>query len=220
MTDIFDFWAECPPDANCHPADEATLARFGDVFRLDVPPSPIKGPLKKARLVLLALAPGFADQDAEQSLSPSGKAYTVQSRSGAEPLPTSDVHAGTARWVTRIVKPFGIDYADARDKVAVLNIGAYHTKDFQAWAMLPALASSRASLAWAQDMLFPRAEREECVVVCLRSAEHWGLTPGKRYKGHLYAPRTVRSGHMRVGDEHAELRSEIIDAAREAIGAA
>ena len=213
MTDIFDFWAECPPEAERHPADAATLARFDDVFRFDAMPSPIKGPLKTARLVLLALAPGFADEDAKQALSPTGKAHTVRSQSGVEPLPTSDVHAGTARWVTRIIKPFGIEYAAARDKVAVLNIGAYHTRDFQAWAMLPSLASSRASLAWAQDVLFPKAEREECVVVCLRSAEHWGLTPGKRYKGHLYAPRTVRSGHMRTSEEHSELRSEIIDAA-------
>lgn len=218
MPDIYHFWAECPPDAACEPADAATLARFGEVFRLNVPPSPMKGPLRTANLVLMALAPGFADQHAEQALSPGAKAHTVRSRSGVEPLPTPKEHAGTARRVARITKPFDIDYAAARGRVAVLNIGAYHTGDFRRWAMLPTLASSRASLSWAHDVLFPEAERGDRVVMCLRSAEHWGLKPGKRYDGHLYAPMTVRSGHMRVSEKHAELRSGIVAAARKAVG--
>jgi len=59
----------------------------------------------------------------------------------------------------------------------------------------------------------------EKVVVCMRAAAQWGLKPGKTYGKSLYAPKTVRGGHMRKADEHAVIRQEIVDAVRAAISA-
>ena len=216
--DLFTFWQSVPADARCHPADELTLARVEHGFRLDVPPAPIKGPLKTAPVVLLALSPGFAKEDVQAALSPEGISYNARSRSGLESLPTRADHAGTARWVSRIVKQFGVEYEVARDRVAVLNIGAYHSKDFDDWHTLASLASSRASLNWAQLVLFPQAERGERVVVCLRSAGYWGLSLGPDRKGwtygkSLFVPACTPDGTM----HHGPLRERIGAAVRSAV---
>ena len=58
------------------------------------------------------------------------------------------------------------------DKVALLNIGAYHSVDVRSFASLLALLSSRVSLGWAQDVLFPEAEAGKRIVICLRSASY------------------------------------------------
>ena len=52
----------------------------------------------------------------------------------------------------------------------------------------------------------------------MRAAAQWGMEPGKTYGTSLYAPRVVRSGHMRKADEHAAIRQEIVDAVKAAIG--
>jgi hypothetical protein len=62
--------------------------------------------------------------------------------------------------------------------LAILNIGAYHSKDFPDRHLLSALPSCRTSIDWAQKVLFPQAERRERLVVCLRAAGNWGLQKG------------------------------------------
>jgi len=80
--------------------------------------------------------------------------------------------------------------------------------------LLAALPSSRVCLNWAQEVLFPTAERGERVVVCLRSAKFWGLRPGAEYPGTLFAPRVNRAGDMLKKDfEDQDKRSRVIEAA-------
>ena len=80
--------------------------------------------------------------------------------------------------------------------MATLNIGAYHSKDVKDYASLLALPSSRISLSWAQDVLFPQAERGERIVVCMRSAARWGLETDRRYGESPFAPLVNRGGHL------------------------
>jgi hypothetical protein len=61
----------------------------------------------------------------------------------------------------------------AVDKIAFLNVDAYHSEKFGDWHMLTALPSSRMALDWAQFELFGQAEEGKRVVVCLRSAQLW-----------------------------------------------
>jgi hypothetical protein len=81
-------------------------------------------------------------------------------------------------WMASRTKSFG-SYEVVKDKIALFNIGAYHSKDVKSYAALTAIPSSRVSLDWAQSTLFPSAERGERVVICMRSASYWGLETGK-----------------------------------------
>jgi hypothetical protein len=84
-------------------------------------------------------------------------------------------------------KNFG-DYETVKNKIALLNIGAYHSADVRSFGSLLALPSSRVSLGWAQEVLFPDAEAGKRVVICMRSASCWGLERGRKYGKSLFAP--------------------------------
>jgi hypothetical protein len=79
--------------------------------------------------------------------------------------------------------------------------------------MLAALPSSRICLDWAQSVLFPQAEAEERVVVCLRSPKYWGLRAGDS-RGWLFCPKTTRNAFMRRDDE---MRERVKAAVQEAV---
>jgi hypothetical protein len=101
-------------------------------------------------------------------------------------------------------KTFG-GYDAVKDKIALLNIGAYRSADVRSFASLLALPSSRVSLGWAQEVLFPDAEAGRRIVVCMRSASYWGLEQGRRYEGTLFAPRVNRSGYLIRNDDNRRL---------------
>jgi len=213
--DIFDFWAECPPNALIHPRDVPVFRRAGNMgFKLDCLPCNIWGPLKTAPVVLLYLSPGFSATDVDYAKSPRGQATYRRRRQGNEPLDSKDEHEPGWRWWTARAKAFG-DSAMISDKLAILNIGAYHSETFKDAHALMALPSSRAAIDYAQTMLFPEAERGERVVICLRKPRAWGLTIGKTYRGTLFAPRTNAAGHMVNGPE----RESVVKAARIALSA-
>lgn len=213
MTDIFDFWAECPPDARQHPQDAPVFNRAGDIgFDLRCLPCNIWGPLRTAPVVLLFLSPGFSPNDVEYAESSRGQATYARRREGHESLDSREEHEPGWRWWTSRTKAFGTP-EELRDKVAILNIGAYHSKTFEDAHALMALPSSRAAIGWAQSTLFPQAERGERVVVCLRKPRAWGLTVGMDYPGTLYAPHVNAAGYMVNGAK----REAIIAAASKAL---
>jgi hypothetical protein len=79
----------------------------------------------------------------------------------------------------------------------MLNISPYHSKTFQDHGLLVSLPSGRASVEWAQRVLFPEAMERKRIVIRLRSASYWGLEQGKTQIGWLFAPAVTRAGHMR-----------------------
>lgn len=115
-------------------------------------------------------------------------------------------------WRTGRVKCFG-EWEDLRTKIAVLNIGCYHSKTFADAPLLAALPSSRVSIDWAQNVLFPDAIAARRTVVCLRSARFWGLQEGKRFGKALFAPKVTRAGHMVKN----EMREQVIRKVRAAL---
>lgn len=210
--DIFEFWSAVPPGANIHPADEAVFARVHDHgFDLKLLPGCFMGPLRSAPIVLLFLSPGRGDDDQQK---PDLLDWHTRTRNGLEPLVSASVHAGAHRWWTERTALFGKPH-ELVNKVAILNIGAYHSKNFKDHGLLAALPSSRVSLSWAQTTLFPAAERGERVVVCLRAARYWGLEAGRNdYAGTLFAPNVTRGGHM-----HKSERTPILSAVQRALSA-
>jgi hypothetical protein len=200
MENIFDFWSQIKRGERIHPADKAVFKRIDAErhgFQLDCLPGCFAGPLKTARVVLLYLSPGHDQSTTLDAQTTEGKDHHFRTYRGVEPL--RDKGPGR-KWVESRTKRFGA-YADLKHNLAVLNIGAYHSKDVKDYASLLALPSSRVSLAWAQDHLFPEAEAGKRIVICLRSAAYWGLETGKKYKGTLFAPLVSRSGHMFNGPE-------------------
>lgn len=215
MTDIFDFWAECPPDARQHPQDAPVFARAGDMgFDLRCLPSNVWGPLRTAKLVLLFLSPGFDESDVAYADKPSSHALFARRRQGIAALDGPSEHPAAWKWLRSRLRAFSRTPVELRDKVAILNIGAYHSKTFKDTHALMALPSSRAAIGWAQSVLFPEAERGERVVVCLRKSRAWGLRKGQIYPGTLYAPHVNAAGYMAKGPH----RKAIIRAARKAMG--
>jgi hypothetical protein len=208
--DIFAFWNTVPPNAHVHPADEPVFARVRDHgFDLDLLPGCFMGPLRTAPIILLFLSPGRGDHDQP---NPELVDWHIRTRSGLEPLVSASTHAGAYRWWTERTALFGNPY-ELANKVAILNIGAYHSKDFTDHGLLAALPSSRVCLSWAQTTLFPAAERGERVVICLRAAKYWGLEAGRAdYSGTLFAPNVTRGGHM-----HKSERARILTAVQRAL---
>jgi hypothetical protein len=112
------------------------------------------------------------------------------------------VGRATSRSATAGLGEYGLkDVRDIKQHFAVLNIGAYHSKDVKSYSSLLALPSSRVSLTWAQDHLFPEAEAGKRVVICMRAAAYWGLDTGRKYPGTLFAPDVNRGGFLINGPE-------------------
>jgi hypothetical protein len=129
-------------------------------FQIQCLPASFSGPLRTAPVVLLYLSPGYQKADDADANSKDGIDYYSRRWKGNEPLRESGPGAEWRRSRTRV---FG-DYNIVRTKVAMLNIGAYHSKTMQSYACLLALPSSRQTLDWAQNHLFVEAERGTRIV--------------------------------------------------------
>jgi hypothetical protein len=205
LMDIFEFWSSVDPMAYVHPADAAVFNRVPNHgFDLSVLPGCFMGPLRTAPVVLLFLSPGLDEGDRP---TPALIEWNSRTRSGTEPLVGESTQQPTYRWWTKRTRFLEDDPDSLADKVAVLNIGAYHSRTFEDHGLLAALPSSRVSLGWAQSVLFPAAECGERVVICLRAARYWGLEAGANYSGTLFAPHVTRGGHV-----HKDERQHIVSA--------
>lgn len=201
MTDIFEFWSQIGRGEKIHPADKHVFKRIDERrhgFQTDCLPACYEGRLRSAPLVLLYLSPGFDKKlDLEDASSKEGKDYYFRRWKGDEPFRES-------RWLKSRTKHFA-DFEIVRDKVAILNIGAYHSTNVASYSSLLALPSSRVALNWAQNVLFPEAEAGKRVVICMRSAAYWGMDTGMVYGKSLFAPKVTRSGHLIDNKENEKL---------------
>jgi hypothetical protein len=202
ITDIFEFWSQIGRGESVHPRDRKVFDRMNPEkhgFRLDCLPSSFGGRLRDAPVVLLYLSPGFGQQDLVDAQTDEGKDYYVRRWGGYEPI--RDIKSN---WMLSRTKNFG-DYETVKNKIALLNIGAYHSVDVKSFGSLLALPSSRVSLEWAQSVLFPDAEAGKRIVICMRSASYWGLEQGRKYEGGLFAPQVNRSGYFLKNDANDRL---------------
>ncbi|HEY1473846.1 MAG TPA: hypothetical protein VGF53_07155 [Pseudolabrys sp.] len=178
-------------------------------------PASFAGRLRDAPVVLLFLSPGFNQLDLKMARSRQGRSYYAKRRTGRQSL---SADWSGHKWFKSRIKIFGLEFSQVRDKIAVLNIGAYHSRRFTDYPLLAALPSSRISLDWAQSFLFPKALKGKRVVVCLRAAHFWGLEAGKQHGRSLFAPHVTRGGHIRkkTGAEK-RMRKAVIQAVRRAV---
>lgn len=210
MIDIFQYWAAIRPEENTHPKDRYVLERMSHGFQLNCLPTCYSGRLRTAKVVLLYLSPGFDQLDVHEATTATARQRYVETRAGHRSLWSREEHEPGWRWWTQRTKVFGSP-EDIKDKIALLNISPYHSKYFSDEHVLAALPSCRVTLDWAQQVLFPQAERGEKVVVCMRSARFWGLGKQQRYGESLFAPAVTRGGHM-VGAGEAPIRGDVVAA--------
>ena len=210
MVDIFEFWSHIGRGERVHPFDQDALTRIAPDkhgFNLECLPAAFGGRLRTAPVVLLFLSPGLAESDLADANSDEGKDYYERRWKGDEPM--RDLGGGRATsWMANKTKKFG-NYDVVKDKIALLNIGAYHSKDVKSYASLTAIPSSRMSLDWAQNVLFPAAEKGDRIVICMRSAAYWGLETGRCYGKSLFAPRVNRQGHFLKNEENEALAETV-----------
>jgi hypothetical protein len=212
MTDIFKFWSDMKRGERIHPSDKEVFGRMNPEkhgFELDCLPASFAGRLKTASVVLLYLSPGYSKADVTDAQTEETKDYYFRRWQGDEPF--RDKGPGVS-WVTSRTKIFA-DYAAVQKHFALFNIGAYHSKNLKDYASMLALPSSRVSLSWAQETLFPEAEAGKRIVICLRSAAYWGLDVGCEYRGTLFAPPCNRGGYLLNGAQ----REKIIELVRKRI---
>src|ERR1700682_194486 len=127
MTDIFKFWQQIDPTATIHPADEPVFARLKGKHGFDLKCLPLNfaGPLKTASVVLLYLSPGLGKNDRRYARTKAGQDHYAEQRTGGAALP-GDPSALGHKWRESRLKFLG-DWQHARDKIATMNIGAYHS---------------------------------------------------------------------------------------------
>jgi len=213
--DIFEFWSQAGPRDMQHPQDREVLSRLKNAHKFDLHCLPycFVGPLRSAPVVLLYLSPGFNKFDRKQPRTSKGRDWVMKCRTGNQKLPGQDDHYDGWKWWRSHTSAFG-DWQKLQDRVAVLDIGAYHSPRFSDWGLLAALPSCRVTIEWAQTVLFPQAIAGKKIVVCLRSPNYWGLDDGKagrRYGTGLFAPRVNQGGYM---IKKYALRQQIIDLVR------
>ena len=202
-TDLFKFWRQIGATDFVHPEDAPTFKRLKGQhgFNLNCLPLSFSGPLRHARVVLLYLSPGLPKTLVEQSKTPEFQRLYAYQRTGRASLPGPD--SPGHKWRMGRLAFLG-DWQKHRDRIAVFNIGAYHSTKFIDHDVLASLPSSRIALDWAQSVLFPEAEAGKRVVICMRAAKYWGLRAGETYGKSLFAPNTTRGGHM-LADEQRKI---------------
>ncbi len=213
--DIFSFWGATSRQDHLHPKDAPVLERVDHNFDLRCLPGAFIGPLRTAKVVLLSLSPGLSNQDVQEASTKEGQARYHMQRQGNATLPSKEEHKGAWEWWRSRTKVFWEEEGDDGwmkivDKLAILNIGAYHSRNFHHYELLASLPSSRMSIDWAQSHLFPAAIKQQKTVICLRASSYWGLGKAGKSWGSLYSPCVTPGAHMHRGD----LRDRIIDDVR------
>jgi hypothetical protein len=212
MNSLVNFWSEMPSNRQkryVHPRDRRALSRLDNhIFDLRALPSNFQGPIKTARVVLLFLSPGFHQKADHEEASKYFSQY-LETLQGNAPLRDGSVNPAFYSWWKSRTRCFGLPDDWVRHNLSVLNIGAYHSVAFRDKGALTSLPSSRAALQYAQETLFPQAERGTRTAICLRAHEYWGLTRGRRYGRGLFVPHTTRGGYMRK-----DVSEQIIDHVR------
>ncbi|MBI3993998.1 MAG: hypothetical protein HY342_12045 [Candidatus Lambdaproteobacteria bacterium] len=210
--DIFEFWSEIGRGDSVHPRDIQVMSRVDHVgkLNLDCLPACFSGPLKTARIVLLFLNPGLSERDITWATTDEGRDYYQEKRRGSQPLSGPD-GIGFKFWTSH-TKDYG-EWRNLRNKIAKLNISGYHSTKSPGTQLLAALPSSRVTLDWAQQVLFPQAITGERVVVCLRAKRFWGLDAREQHGKALFAPEVTRGGRMKEG----KMKQKIIRIVKAAI---
>jgi hypothetical protein len=206
---LFEFWAEAAKtNFMFHPADKPVLDKYAKYysFPLDTLVGPLMGPAENAPITLLYANGGRSDEDFDPDYIETSLPSYGHHLSGQAALPFFENHPPARRWTEARIKPFGLSYARARDKVAFLNIVPYKSKNMDDWRkpvvrdLIEELPSVQMMRQWVHQVLISDAIAERRMVVCLRAAWLWKLEAESERKGGLFTPRWNRRGIVPTAD--------------------
>jgi hypothetical protein len=171
--------------------------------------------LKAARVVFLFLSPGFSQKDLKEAKTIGGKNHYIKKRKGI--LPLSESGPG-ADWFNRVVKSFELNSKIVREKIAVLNIGAYHSKKFTDYPFIGCSTfQSRFLRMGTKSFISAGNSRRACCRLSTICA-FLGTGEGKKFGRALFAPEATRGGHMkRRTKKQKEMRNKVIAAVKKAV---
>jgi len=166
-------------------------------FQTGLLPIPYFGDLRKARIFLLTLNPGFDHSDIHaETVSPELRRDLIKNlhQSDLDPQypsvflnPKYSWHGGFIYWAKKlqgilslIQKANGFTYRDSlaflAKNIAVLEAVPYHSIEFKGSNnLLENLQSSRAIKEFVNDLLSHRAASQEALIIVLRKNSFWGL---------------------------------------------
>lgn len=203
---------------------QKTFGKSDGKLHLSLLPQPFFGSLAEARIVILTLNPGLHPIDYFAQLIIRDPQYmkasldTLKQRfAGEYPFmwlnPQLSWHSGFTYWhgrfaavIDSFVRETCISRAEAMSfvakSVAVLELVPYHSVSFGLPAkVMNKLRSVRLALDFVSDMLVPRADAGDTVLVVARKGAMWGLCEAKNiliYKGTetrgAYLTPTTRGG--------------------------
>ncbi len=167
-----------------HPADQPQLNASKHKLRVkDRLPVPWTGPLLTADVYILLGNPGHHRGDTKRDKQKDYQDYwRSMIRTGKKPmigLVTGSVNEVT--WWDRILKGIFESREEAAKRVCGLEFCMYASKDTSAWPPIVrfgGLASQRVMKDYLHDVLVPRATKGNCLIVCPRAFNEWGLIDG------------------------------------------
>jgi hypothetical protein len=212
--DPFSFWALTPRRLRLgrrrwvHPhdlQDVVELFRYHHDF-LHTFPAPFFGPLKTAKLVLAYAGPGNTttgeENDDTQGRDLAWVRRRLASFNGKTPIEWNLIQPRARQWFrSRLANLLDIsvrqldEIAAIETKIAFVNLAAYRGIETK-WDEVAFLPSTQVMRSWARSVLFRDARTKKRVVVLMRANKWWGIRNGPWTSGFLFAPQTIRSGHL------------------------
>jgi hypothetical protein len=185
-------------------------------LHLGLLPAPYVGDLERASIYILLLNPGFSPDDYYgESHSPEYRETLVrnlrqQDGDSAYPFlflnPRFSWHGGFAYWhrrlggiVAELVRQQGLTTQAALSKLAratcALELLPYHSASFRMPpAVMNQLASVRLVREFVHQVLVPRAERKEALIIVTRGAKQWGISKSENIV--VYEGGETRGAHL------------------------
>jgi hypothetical protein len=178
-------------------------------------PHPFGGDLLTARVVILMLNPGLGPHDCFGELTQPDFRDALLANLRREPVngggfmfldPHFGWHGGFMYWhaklrevIEELSRRWNVSYATARDRVkrttATLELLPYHSATFGVPAsILVRMRSVILARQFVQEVLVPRAEQNECILLVTRKAREWSLHPTSNVV--IYDKGEVQAAHL------------------------
>jgi hypothetical protein len=193
-------------------------------LHLGLVPQPFAGAVEAASIFVLMLNPGLSPVDyfAEYQVPAFGDAVVANLRQSHTNAmypniflnPEFSWHSGFAYWhgkfreliATHSVSKECSHVESLRTfsrSVAFLELYPYHSESFHLpRALTSQLHSAKLARSYAHEVLVPRAQRGETLLLVTRQASAWGLTAGPKVI--VYSPGEARGAHMTPGSRGGE----------------
>jgi len=208
--DLLAFWKRLPADANIHPSDAPLLASRRHRLLTDYVPGPWYGAIRRARVFILTLNPGFVPgvddvhyRDAEFAdlMRRRARGYDVERNLY---ICNERLRTKGHDWFNARLRGVATA-ADLSTKFCVLNLVAYRSREFKDRALIDILPSCRLVRDVVRDDILVRARAGKAMLVATRSLRGWGLDGERQTETvRLFRGGETRGAYMSLNTTHGQ----------------